>query len=118
MISTGLALAALSSAAFYVIYRKLPRRVRKFMCKHVLFTDAVACLLTYMLFGGTLVALFAAAWMGLITSLMLALVSNPQTNAILERFVVKVGQMKDGFISWLATSNTPQEEAPKLKVVR
>ena len=81
MITTSLALALLTGTGFYLLYSKLPRRIRKFMQRHVLLTDTVACLLTYVLFGGTLIALFAAAWLGVIVSILLAITSNPVTNA-------------------------------------
>jgi hypothetical protein len=113
MLATGLTLACLTATGFYMVYRKLPARVRRFMEKHVLLTDAVACLLTYMLFGGTLVALFAAAWMGLLTSVLLAIANNPKTNFLLERAVRRLGQAKEQFIAWLAEHFQEREEATK-----
>jgi len=94
MITTGLALATITGAGFYWIWRKLPERVRKFMLRHPLLTDVTACVLTYTLFGGTLVALFAAAWMGLMTSMMLAVINNPQGAALLERMAARLAQLK------------------------
>ena len=100
MVTTGFTLAVLSACGFWLVYDKLPRRVKKFMQKHVLLTDAIACFLTYSLFGGTLVALFAAAWLGIIVSIMLALTKNPSTNALLEDFSRRAGRMKDKFLEW------------------
>lgn len=85
MLTTGLTLAVLTAVGFYAVYRKLPARMRKFMVKHALITDAVACTLTYMLFGGTIIGLFAAAFCGIIVSLTLAMVNNPKINAFLEK---------------------------------
>jgi len=112
VITTGLTLAVLTAGGFYLIFRKLPRRVRKFMQKHVLLTDTIACLLTYLLFGGTLVALFAAAWMGVIVSILLALTSNPTTNHMLKRFAQKCGELRILFEKWVAR-HAPEE--PKQK---
>lgn len=122
MITTGFTLACLSAAGFYMVFRHLPRRVRKFMQKHALFTDAVACLMTYMLFGGTLVALFAAAWMGILVSTLLALTANPSTAAMMERWACKIGELKDGFIRTLEnmTPDAPETkecEEPSLKAI-
>lgn len=119
MITTGFTLAILTATGFYFIYRKLPRRIRRFMNKHILFTDAITCLMTYMLFGGTLVALFAAAWMGVMVSIMLALTAHPTTNAILQRFGNKCGELKDKFVGWAEEHmpELPDEEKPKLKEV-
>ena len=116
MITTGLTLALLTGAAFYMIFIKLPKRVRVFMQKHPLLTDAVACLLTYMLFGGTLVALFSAAWLGLIISTILALTSNPTTNAMLERLGNKMNAMKDSCVDFIAVhSEAYLEKNPQSK---
>ena len=102
MISTGLSLAVLTSTGFYMIYRKLPARVKSFLHKHVLLTDSIACLLTYSLFGGTLIALFASAFVGVIISCMLAIVSNPEMNALLESFAQRVISLKNKFVEWAA----------------
>lgn len=119
MLTTGLSLAILTGAGFYAVYRKMPRSVRKFLNKHPLLTDAIAVFLTYTLFGGTLVALFAAAWLGLIVSVMLALTSNPRTEALMELYAQKIVGLKDKFIEWVATK-TPeqQQETPKLEMVK
>ena len=111
MITTGLALAGLTGTAFYLIYKKLPRKIRNFMKKHVLLTDGIACLLTYMLFGGTLVALFAAAWLGLIISIMLALLNNEKIEAALGRFTQKLFILKDKLITYIETLADKQEPA-------
>ena len=117
MVTTGFTLAALTGAGFYMVFNKLPRKVRKFMQKHVLFTDTIACLFTYVLFGGTLLGLFASAWMGIIVSSILALTANPVTNDILERFGNKIGQLKDCFIEWADKNAPAPAEQPQLKAV-
>ena len=118
MITTGFTLAILTGCGFYLVYRKLPASCRSFMQKHPLLTDAIACLSTYMLFGGTLVALFAAAWLGVIVSLMLAITSNPALNAMLERWVQKINKIKEDFVKWAASKTPQQPETPQLKVVQ
>lgn len=118
MITTGFTLACLTAAGFYMVFRKMPRKVRRFLQKHALFTDAVTCMLTYALFGGTLVALFAAAWMGLMVSMLLAITANPALSAALERFATKCGEMKEAFIAWLERmAPEVKGESPKLEVV-
>lgn len=119
MFTTGLALACVSAAGFYMVWRKLPRRLRRFMQKHALLTDFVACMLTYALFGGTIVALFAAAFMGVITSIMLALMNNPGTAALMERTAIRLGEAKDAVINWLGSlAEVPEEEKPRLEMVK
>ena len=102
MLTTGFSLAVLSATGFYLIYRKLPGVLRRFAQKHILITDTVAIILTYMLLDGTLTALFAAAFMGIFVSILLALAADERTSAALERMAVKLGQFKDKLVDGLA----------------
>jgi len=119
MITTGFCLATLTGLGFWFIFHKLPRRIRRFLQKHILLTDIGACILTYMLFGGTIVALFAAAWMGLIVSVILSLTSNPSINALLDRWTKKLIEQRNKLIAWLESKapavegeNNEGERAP------
>ena len=105
MFVTGLLLASLTTAGFLFIYFKLPRWLRKFMEKHALLTDFLACLLTYMLLGGTLTALFAAAIMGILVSILLAFAKNEVCVAFFERMIVKVKSLWDTMIKSMQESN-------------
>ena len=69
-------LALLTTIGFLAIYLKLPRNVRKFILKHSLFTDITTLLGVYILLGGTLTALLAAAMCGLSISLLLYMTKN------------------------------------------
>ena len=101
MLVTGLTLATLTAVGFWFIFRKLPRKVRRFLQKHALFTDGTACILTYLLFGGTLTALFAAAWMGIFVSIILALTNNETTNAFLEKIAELCRSLKNKLLNYL-----------------
>lgn len=76
MLSNAVALSILTTTGFAVVYRKLPRKVRKFILKYNLAADVVALLLTYVLLGGTLTALTAAALVGLMTSALIYIGNN------------------------------------------
>jgi hypothetical protein len=84
MLMNAFTLAILTTCGFCVAYKKLPRKIRRFIQKHSLLADAIALLLTYMLLGGTLTALVAAAVVGLLTSALLYIANNPQDFRILE----------------------------------
>jgi hypothetical protein len=101
MITTGFTLATVTIIGFWLVFRKLPARLRRFLQKRVLFTDISACILTYILFGGTLVALFAAAWMGIFVSILLALMNNEMTSELLERLAKTCKSIKDKAFDWL-----------------
>lgn len=118
MITTGLTLAAITGLGFWLVFKKLPKKVRTFMKKHALFTDAVSCLLTYLLFGRSLVALFAAAWLGLIVSVMLSILNNPGAEALIERFAMKCGELKNNFMTLIEriAPVSVTEEQPQLHV--
>jgi hypothetical protein len=87
MLFNGLILATMTTVGFLWIYRRLPRRVRKWIERHDLLTDAFALLLTYMLLGGTLTALFAASLVGLMVSALLYIAKNPEDFQILFDFI-------------------------------
>ena len=111
MIGNGLSLAVITGAAFYVLYKKLPRPIRRWMHKHVLITDAVCMLLTYALFGGTLVALFAAAWLGLIVSLLLFVMQNQEAKELIEGTLARVKQLFQELWTWIKSkipANNPE----------
>ena len=78
MIGNALALAILTTSGFLVIYLKLPERIKLFLEKHSLFTDALALITTYVLLGGTLTALIAAALCGLFVSGLLYIARNKE----------------------------------------
>ena len=71
MINTAVILALLTTAGFLVIYARLPPGIKKIIKKYPLITDAFALLGIYVLLGGTLTALLAAAISGLIISVLL-----------------------------------------------
>ena len=71
MLSNALALALLTTSGFVIVYRKLPRKVRRYIEKYSLVADVAALILVYVLLGGTLTALVAAAMVGLFVSALL-----------------------------------------------
>ena len=73
------------------------------MVKHSLLTDTAACVLTYVLFGGTVTALFAAAFVGIIVSLMLAILNNEITAKAVDRLVNRIRELHKKFIDSLVT---------------
>lgn len=78
MIGNAVTLAALTSAGFFLIYKKLPRRAKRLIVKYSLVSDIVALLLTYLIFGGTVTALIAAALVSIITSILLHIANHPE----------------------------------------
>ena len=79
MLMNALILATMSITACILIYKKLPRKIRKVLEKHTLLSDAIALALTYALLGGTLTALLAAAMVGVFTSILLEIAKDPES---------------------------------------
>lgn len=78
MLTTGLILSGLTVGGFYLIFSKCPKRLQKFLIDRPLFTDCVAAIFTYILFGtSTVIGLLAAGWSAVIVSLMFAARKNP-----------------------------------------
>ena len=84
MLVTAMTLALLTTIGFLAIYLKLPRNIRKFILKHALITDISTLLGIYILLGGTLTALLAAAMCGLSVSLLLYITKNKEHFIYLE----------------------------------
>lgn len=102
MLTTGFALAVITSGGFYIIYTKLPAWCKRWMVKHSLLTDIVACVFTYALFGGTVTALFAAAFVGLFVSMLLALLNNEVTAEAMERLGQRAKELQGKFAEYVA----------------
>jgi hypothetical protein len=110
MLLEGLSLAAITGLGFYFLFVKLPKRVQKFLLRHPLLTDAVACVGTWMILGGSLTAIFAAAWMALITSVMLILMGNETTARSLESIAEKIKSLWDKVIGLIEEKQKPRLE--------
>lgn len=78
MITTALTLSLLTTGGFLVIYYKLPKSLKKLILKFPLMTDITALAAAYMVLGGTLTALMAAAMSGLSVSILLLIAKNQE----------------------------------------
>ena len=76
MISNAFALAILTTCGLYVVYKKLPRKVRRLIEKYSLFADILALVGIYLMLGQTLTALMAGALAGLFISVLLHIANN------------------------------------------
>ena len=109
MLINSILLAVTTAIGFFIIFTKFPKWLKKFILKHSLLTDFIACMLTYVLLGGTLIALFAAAWMGILVSIILAIANNPVTYEALNNLILKINVLKNQAMSilvkWIEKSN-------------
>ncbi len=78
MISNAVALAILTTIGCVIVFKKLPRRIRRIITKYSLLTDLLTLIGTYLILGGTLTALFAAAICGIFVSGLLYIANNEQ----------------------------------------
>lgn len=78
MLSTAASLAVLTVAGCYVVYNKMPRRVRRFIEKHSLMTDILCLFGVYHLLGGTITALLAAGMVSLVVSGLLHIANHKE----------------------------------------
>jgi hypothetical protein len=77
MLTDALILAVLSSMGFVMTFQKLPRKMRRFLIKHAVFTDFLTFILTYWTLGSSLTALTAGAMVAIMTSAMCYIIENP-----------------------------------------
>lgn len=78
MLSVGLSLAVLTGVGCWLIWKKLPQRAQAWLIQHSLFTDFALFTVAYFILGGTLTALFAAAFLGIMVSIALEVSKNPE----------------------------------------
>lgn len=78
MISQAIALAIITFGGFFILFKKLPKKIKDFILKHDLAVDVATLGAAYILLGGTLTALFAAAIVGLFVSAGLYIHKNQE----------------------------------------
>ena len=78
MLTTALTLSLLTTGGFLAIYYKLPKSIKKLILKFPLITDITALGAAYLILGGTLTALTAAAMSGLSVSVLLLIAKNQE----------------------------------------
>jgi hypothetical protein len=66
MLINGFALGFLTFLGWASVWHKLPPAVQKWTAKHSFLIDLLTTVATYMALGGTVTALFAAAWVGIL----------------------------------------------------
>lgn len=85
MILNSLLLAAITGTGFFLIFNRLPLKIRLWLHNHMLATRVGCAVLAYTLLGGTLTALFSAAWLDLFVSVIMHLQSKPETHTAISR---------------------------------
>jgi len=105
MLSVGLALGTMSFFAAILVYLKMPRRTRKWIEKHYLFTDFISMILVYVVLGGTLTALIASAWCAILISAALEVAHNKEDYLFLYHFKDQTVKSMGGLKGYLKTIN-------------
>jgi len=77
MIGEAAVLAGITTLGFTSIYKKLPRRIRKFLEHHPLFTDIFVLIFMYAFLGFTILAHMAAGLIVLFVTCMLYVANHP-----------------------------------------
>ena len=94
MISEAMILAGVTGAAGYLIYAHLPINMRTWLLNHPLVARVICALGTYTLFGASLHALFAAAFLDLGIGTLMAIQKDPAAKAALERLIAYLGDLR------------------------
>ena len=85
MVLNSLLLAAITGTGLFLIFNKLPLKMRLWLHNHMLVTRFGCAVLTYTVLGGSVTALFAAAWLDLFVSVVMHLYSKPETHTAMTR---------------------------------
>ena len=110
MLSVGTALGIMSVVGAWFVYKKLPRKVKKWLESHPLFTDAFCFVGIYWILGGTLTALVAASVSGLIISAYLEVMSHPDDYLWIYAGMDSLKKETSGFRTWIRDINTRYKE--------
>ena len=70
-------LASLGYIGLAYLFKKLPRKVRRFLQNHTVFTDLLTFIMAYLAFGTTFTALLAGVLLGFLTHAMIYISNNP-----------------------------------------
>ena len=89
MIQTATTLAILTTTGFFVVYLKLPKKVKIVIKKHILLTDAIALFGIHLLLGGTATALIAASMTGLMVTILLD-ISQENSHSKIKSALIKI----------------------------
>lgn len=114
MITNAIALAGLSLAGFYLIYRQLPRNVRRIIIKYSLLADLAALIITYVMFSGTITALVAAGIVSICTSVLLQISKYPERYSFIFRALDQVQGLIKQFNEYLDSLNTIEPQTPEV----
>ena len=101
MVTTGLTLAILTVVGFSFIFISLPASIKNWMVKHALITRVACFAACYGILGGTLVALFAGAFLDIFVSILLAIQGNPEAKKALDYYLGKFKELKTKLIDSL-----------------
>lgn len=77
MIMAGFFLGAITFCGWAFAFSQMPTGVQKFFAQHNFLTDALVIMGTYYTLGGTIVALFAAAFLGVFFEIFTWAARNP-----------------------------------------
>lgn len=113
MLTTAVSLALLSVAGVWLVYKKLPPKVRRFLEGHPLFTDLSSLILIYITLGGTLTALIAAALAGIMVSMMLEVANHPDDYLFLYALKDSAKETTSGIRGWIKDINESYKQKVK-----
>ena len=78
MLIDGFILGTITFFGWAFAFSQMPKGVRDFFAQHNFLTDALVILGTYYTLGGTIVALFAAAFLGIFFESFTYILRNPE----------------------------------------
>lgn len=102
MIVDALVLSTATGAGAWLIFNQLPLSVRNWLMNHRLFTRVICALGTYTLLGGTLTALFAAAFLDIMVGTLLNILADQNAAESLRRLGQYLSGLRQKVVDFLA----------------
>ena len=108
MITNAFLLAGLSVLGGWLVIKKVPERIKRWILDRTLLTDLITFIVIYIIFTGTLTALLSAAIAGIIVSVLLWIRKNTRIMNIWNKIIEpRIKQTIEIIEKW-TNENIPQ----------
>jgi hypothetical protein len=102
LIVDALVLATATGTGAWLIYNQLPLSMKNWLMNHRLFTRIICALGTYTLLGGTLTALFSAAFLDIMVGTLLNIMADQNAAESLRRLGQYLSSLRQKIVDFLA----------------
>ena len=112
MIVESVVLSVATGLGFYLVYEALPLSVKMWLINHRLATRVICAAGVYTLLGGTIIALFSAAFLDLMIGTLLNILGDPEASESFHKLGAYLSGLRQKFISGMTSACNRLPAAP------